>query len=194
MKLSTCCWWPPTDDSESVCSRCREHATFEEEHDGSDNPTHGGHAGRPVAGVSAVQAVAGRQLAALGSECVEIGNDILARIRGIGQSMTDCARCDGKGSENIETRRVIHFRQDGGERSRTLCDLLPREVAKRHELATCVGESVNCAPCLAAVEARHRQRELDDFYALDMERDTGEPFWDERGPRREAREHRETID
>jgi hypothetical protein len=30
-KLSTCCWSPPTDDSESVCSRCHEHATFEEE-------------------------------------------------------------------------------------------------------------------------------------------------------------------
>lgn len=85
---------------------------------------------------------------------------------------------------------MIHFRQDGCERTRTLCDLRPWEVA----CATCVGESVNCAPCLAGLEARHRERELDDFYALDMERDTGQPFWDERGHRREARDHREEID
>jgi hypothetical protein len=56
MRLSECCWWPPTDDSESVCSRCHEHAGFEEEShvdrpDTDSQPGPG--AGRRPAGVPA---------------------------------------------------------------------------------------------------------------------------------------------
>jgi hypothetical protein len=105
---------------------------------------------------------------------------------------TACARCDSKGSENTETEWVSHFRMSVVP-DRAGCGLRRYEIEARGEYYK-VLEHATCQPCLAAVEARHRQRELDDFYALDMERDTGEPFWDERGHRREEREHRETID
>jgi hypothetical protein len=65
--------------------------------------------------------------------------------------------------------------------TRTACDLLPWEVEPA--FATSIGERVTCVPCLWAREARHRRRELDDFYRLDLEHDQADPLWEDRRAR-----------
>ncbi len=82
--------------------------------------------------------------------------------------------------EPVAPERLTHFRTDGFDRTRTACDLLPWEVKGR---ATCVIERVTCQPCLAGRERRHREREIDDFYALDLEHDLGDPLWEDRRTR-----------
>jgi hypothetical protein len=75
----------------------------------------------------------------------------------------------------------------------TACGLMRYEMEARREYYV-VSERVTCQPCLAAVERRHREREREEFYALDLEHDQGDPLWGDRGYRWVARKHRETID
>jgi hypothetical protein len=65
--------------------------------------------------------------------------------------------------------------------TRTACDLLPWEVEPA--FATSIGERVTCVPCNVGLDARHRQRELDDFYAPDLEHDQADPLWEDRRAR-----------
>ncbi len=64
----------------------------------------------------------------------------------------------------------------------TACGLKRYEMEARREYYVVI-ERVTCQPCLAAVKARDRQREIDDFYALDLEHDQGDPLWGDRRTR-----------
>jgi hypothetical protein len=65
---------------------------------------------------------------------------------------------------------------------RTACDLVRYEMEARGEYYV-VLERATCQPCLWAREARHRRRELDEFYRLDLEHDQADPLWEDRRAR-----------
>jgi hypothetical protein len=72
-----------------------------------------------------------------------------------------------------------------------VCGLARYEMEARHEYYVVI-ECVTCQPCLAGLAARHRQREIAAFYAMDLEHDLEDGdhrpvFW------RDKR-HREEID